>query len=218
MTKSYLERCIAAKANIDVGHLQALNLGDVVGEPGSGYCFRRLGKLTLDASGREEYVGLKVPYMGEDNTRYRVLWEVAFISFIMGATPEFSKYVPSFMNLVSVEGDDALAILTEDVSEGGKHEVCSMNTNPEVREMLYKPLSHAGKMDEVLNERVLARSLAFEVGDAQKLLDFVPPPVDRRFLRNTAFDAIRELVYDALDDLTLVVPPDSVLGMALLDA
>lgn len=217
MGVTYLDICTEVKRCVNVDDLSSRKPGDLVGIAGSGYCFRQLGALSVTDL-KADYVGLKIPRLTEKGIIARTHYEIAFIALQLNVTPELNSYFPRFMNLIQVEDSDSKALLTEDVSEGGHKELWGQPASSYVREMLYRPFSEYGAMDEVLDHHELNRTTAFDVGGEEKLLDLVPPPVQMRYRRRPDLaKAYSEAVHDALPNITITIPRDSNLADFLLN-
>lgn len=183
MTSLYLDRCKALTADINVGVLSDMQFGEY-GGAGSGFSFRYLGRLPLIQDDSPSlYAGIKVPHIVGDSSAMRVRREVAFIGILSDTVPEIMPYVPNFITLLQVEGSDAAAILTEDVSENGKLKVRNGSASERVRRMLRTVFETANAPSDVLKTEVCDDTIAFDVAGQEKLLDFTPLPIDHFAMR-----------------------------------
>lgn len=213
---NYLDTCKEASRSIDVEALGARTPGGLVGTAGSGYSFRQLGTL-ITAGSTKEHVGLKIPRLEEKDTINRVHADIAFIALQIEVTPELTSYFPRFMNLIQVEDSPAMAILMEDVSEGGQKSVWPAPATQRARQMLYLPYAELGDIHEVLEHWNLDRSTSFDVEGQEKLLDLTPPPIALKYLYYSLplLQKHFEAALEALPEVTITIPQDSILGDAL---
>lgn len=216
MATTYLENCIDAVAAADVESLAASSFGEVLGK-GSGFEFRSLGKLAL-YNALKQYIGVKVLTSDKNDATLRLVSELPLISIILDSSPELLSKVPSFMALVSVEGEDSpRCIITEDTSEGGYKRVRGKRASQEVRDLLFRPFQELGSFDEVVNEDECNRSLSFDVGGEEKLLDFTPTPINQSLLYSySPFKTVRSEMIDAIPDLTITIPRESTFAKYLI--
>jgi len=214
MSQSYLDTCREAAETIDVDRLAAMQLGNMA-ERGGEFEFRQLGRLSVGSIG-EQYLGVKSARQISGLAFSRVMDEIAFIGLEVHHSPELASYMPSFVNLLRVEDSDAVAILTEDASEGGSKEVHGRRASPTVTEMLYEPFKEQGTIGEVMDRAELRGTVAFDVEGRERLLDFSPRPVKLEYVtESAAFEEYQRQTMLALSEVTITIPGSSVLGQGL---
>jgi hypothetical protein len=91
-----------------------------------------------------------------------------------------------------------------------------MNTSQRVRELLYAPFKEQGPIENVLEGQTLRKTTAFEVDGQERLLDFTPRPVKRKYLKDfPPYTQRFKAVYVSRPDFEVTVPHHSPLGSAL---
>jgi hypothetical protein len=215
----YIEHCKATVAGINLDELAALPLGPEVGMAGSGFKFCQLGQLgQLGIDGRQEWIGAKVPRMQVTDVQDRLRQEVPFLAYCLDSQPRLRSRVPNFMGILAVEGSDACALLTEDVSRGGQFGVHSRRASHDSRALFYVSFSQLGGYRSVLDVVELDFTTAFDVDGEERLLDFTPLPVNKHCITREAkpeYWQLHDRVSNEIEALTVTVPGDSPLGRAV---
>ena len=162
------------------------------------------------------YAGVKLPIRDRRDTEYRINKELGFIGMLSMQSPELMSQIPSFMNLIVVEDSDVTGILTEDASAGGQFTVRSKPASTAVRNLLRESFAGIEVQGDVIREEECAKTVAFDVGGRERLLDFTPLPVDDRHLRiHPAYRQAKRDTFDQMSELTIIVPNDSPLGRSM---
>jgi hypothetical protein len=218
MTESYIDRCVEAVGTVDVDSLSGLEVGPAVGNRGSQFAMRALGRLGV--LHEDVHVGLKVPNNGSEGAaELRLQSELASIELLLNHIPELSPMVPKFLALLSVDENDPVAILTEDASSGGELEMWPLSFVGGESELACS-ISEAFSAVEgaKVDRATIDYSLAFMVGDQQRLLDFTPSPVRsvNREENERVSDRLFDLIYEDRA-LTVDVGSQSPLGLSLAE-
>lgn len=211
---AYLEECIDAVKSIDLPTLAATPLGEEIGwETGSESDFHVLGRFSVRNT--MQWVGIKGPRWQSSDPIVRAQQELGFIGQCTEGSPDLRPLVPSFIGLISVEGSEAMALITEDASQGKAVDMRSVPTSVRSRELIDTAFRNFGKGYR-LQRAELDRTTAFDVGGQERLLDFTPPPV--LYSSGDTPHSYEELhvdIWDAIPELTIALPLDSILGQDL---
>lgn len=214
MTKArfeYLEQCADYAASFDPDKVGTHTLGVEIGR-GNFFAVAPLG--TFAVRGSELHVAAKWGHQPASDVYSSIISEIACISLILREAPELTPLMPLFICELTVDGKER-ALLTEDASKGGLLDVRSMGVSDSTRQTLYEAFSAYGSRDAVfMEEEQLNRSLAFDVGGQEKLLDFTPPPLKSRIRREASIAVIEHL---ESGKLTVNVSGSSALGQAFHD-
>jgi hypothetical protein len=216
MANSYFEDCSIVAACIDIEGLQEFNQANTIGY-GSGFKFSSLGRLSIPSCSTD-FVGIKQSTRSNNEAISRIQKELAFIATMLEYDPSFRPLVPAFMNLVTVAGaEDKVAILTEDASRDRQIDIWPFPASDAVRHMLYKPYSSLGTMDEVLQLEECDRTLSFEVGGTERLLDFTPYPIKDMYKDSNFIENLMSAI-DVAQNSMISVSASSPFGILLSNA
>ncbi len=198
---------------MNIDELSQLQPGPEIGR-GNQFAMRQLGVLSV--FGTNVHSGLKIPNHGFDASTIRLQLELEAIELLLSQMPEHSEKVPQYMTLLAIEGEDnAVAILTEDASQGGS---LSVNSASSLIYTSQRALSIKKAFKHVTGTRVemddIDHSFAFLVGDDERFLDFTPPPV--RKTTSLKDNDVAHRIYRLVEDkkLSVTVSPESPLGQS----
>lgn len=211
MNSPYIDQCSGIIRQINPEVFYSTPLGHEIGRSRT-HSFRSLGTITVTEG--EIPIGLKIAAGTPENLKIPLATMHMLIHFVATRDPSFLAYLPRFTALLQVEGQPQ-AILTEDMSMGSQRLVSPMRTSRHVREMIYGAFSELGEYSQVMNTEVCDRSLSFRVGNSERLLDFTPLPVQVPIQSLPKFVQIKGDLNAAINDLTITIAQDTILGSAL---
>lgn len=190
-TFAYLEQCKDMHAQISAGEF-TFDPKPKSGE-GSGFSFRSYGHALL-ASAEVVYIGEKQPNEGPRSANRRVRQDLVRSSILADRCPELLPKLPRFIGWhYDREGT---AILTEDASAGGKHEVWGVDAEEGTLEILI-----AGFGRENLAFRDINNSMTFETEGVERFLDMTPGPFLNYKRILDQYNGLAETAFDLADDL-----------------
>lgn len=171
----------------------------------------------------ELFVGIKIPTTTVFSSRTRLRNELATSSVF--SEHNQTDLLPKFAGLLTVkcmDGSDIDAILTEDVSQNGTLLVRPSSLGGKLYMQLKDAFSPEGNFSDVLNESAIESGI-YKVGGEEriKMLDFTPPPIQQSVLRRGGalfemFSSFNTEVGNAIQDLTIEVSDESLLGSAIV--
>lgn len=213
--ESYLEHSVNVMQNLDMQALSQEQRGKWLGS-GTGFTMYHLGHISLN--GALLPVGLKQSHRsGAHDTINRLIREVACSELLTERVPQARKFLPAFMGLVAVENNpEAVAILTEDVSDDDAKKVFPRPVNDYMQEQMARGFADIGSADEVLQDEELHNSVAFDVDGQERWLDFTPSPIKLTGKAQDVYFKKYFAVMDIRDDLTRTIPPDSPLALSFI--
>ncbi len=182
---AYIEQCRDLHRQIGEGEF----IKDIQ-EPsgrGSDFIFNSYGRVALK-SGETIYIGQKTPRPDRGDSLMRLVSDLQTCSILVDRCPELLPKLPLFVGLGG-QGENTY-IVTEDASKAGQYEVLPRSTSDETCAMLAEGFKDFGKFDSVFENETLSRSLAFTVGDQERLLDITPSPYTCGFV--AIMDAYRD--------------------------
>jgi len=210
--QSYIEQSIAALKTIDAERLSAARL-TMPSNIGSETEFYSLG---WPRAYRRIHVGLKVPRPDRQvEVARRFRDELSMISLLADRLPDLRAKLPRFMGSLLVAGETK-ALITEDVSKVLVKPIRQVRVSEATRNLLrlefcseYQPL------ENVFDEDLLNRRVAFMVGGSEMLLDFSPVPILEEQRAGSGLYVHLVEAMSRASELSIEVPEGSNLGQAL---
>jgi hypothetical protein len=145
---------------------------------------------------------------------YRLETELPSISLLTERVPSLTPQVPYFMGRI-VMGGEAVATLTEDVTDGGSKPIRPAPVAEAVRGKLVSAFCSPGRGLYTIFDYNALKTLAFMVDSQERLLDFTPSPIKASRQREAGLEAHIQQVKRVGGLLSVTISSDSRLGEAL---
>jgi hypothetical protein len=170
---SYIEQSLRVIKSLRVDELQNCRLGTIAGDLGTTFCTRTLGAEPMTPPGF--FVATKLPRTSQVSPDVRVLHDVAFLDMLAKQVPTVRPLLPKFSAVLAIDcPDNAVAVLTEDVSQGNEVSVRAAPLDPAIIDEIGHAFSWAGPPHRIFEKSSLRRVVTFDVDNTQRLLDFTP--------------------------------------------
>lgn len=196
MNLPYVERSAKIAEALDPEQIAGMYIGDVTYE-NNFFARHALGRVLL--GGETVYLGLELP-------KHRCSSQLLFmnnlqqISDMIEEDPELLPYAPSFVGALSGNGEQAKAVLTEDLTQGGR---CELEPGLPSDELQKKGVQLG---IELAGPHALTTA---QPNGQEKIISFFPAP----FIVNyDVHDLLNERMSDAQSRLTVPLCDNSVLA------
>jgi hypothetical protein len=212
MSFEYISHSIEAVQSINSDELGETRLEPAADHGGYSY-FHPLTGVKL-ASG-EISLGIKIPHTAAQRASdYRLEAELPSVSLLTERAPSLTPQVPYFIGRIVIDGE-AVATLTEDVSNGGSKSIRPAPVSEAVRGKLVSAFCSPGRGLYTIFDYNALQTLAFMVDGRERLLDFTPSPIKASRQREAGLEAHIQQVKQAEGLLSVTISPDSRLAQAL---
>lgn len=184
----------------DIG---SMPVGDVVYE-NEWLTRHALGKTVL-ANGQPIHLAVELP-VGLRPSQTLFTTHLRQIGHMLAEAPELLPYVPSFVGALASDsqwGCFARAVLTEDVTEGGRY---LLDPQPPSAEFQQKSVQLGLKPAEA------DALMVSEIAGQEKIISFSPPPFT---LAVDTGAKLKKEVFNAQEALTVMIGPDSALSESI---
>ncbi len=197
----FIDQCRETLSQIDRDGLSSSRLIRCLGN-GSTYSMFTSDYVTAEGFN----VGHKLQRRGSVSPAKRFVDEIGTMAVFAGKDENVLRALPRFFGLLKVEGSPLMALLIEDASKGGVHEVAGVDMSSHLREVIETHVDIASLLGDYRDY------MAFRVYDEERILDAEPSPF---VMAPPAVVGAREAVAQSMSDFTIEIPAHSPLAVSL---